>query len=254
MERAPCNPSPSLSSPGKLQIVPLHRTGTLPANLAWGQWASSFQLREATNNPARTSFRQPATGLHTETWSGWFTWWGSTLINEDKPRRSLRECQEILALLLGSGHTLDILSAHAFPFLSVHSKRLGLGQALAHGAGKSEPLMAALLRSPGVLRPCITGEKPLTLFPRRRLLITASPIFPAWCQEADVIEAPTFETFCKKYEILSSFQSQAGREAAFQSCNTSLKKNSRLKEQNTAHSAFRVPRPPLYNCYITEHP
>lgn len=175
-------------------------------------------------------------------------------MNEDKPRRSLQESQEILALLLGSGHTLDILFAHEFPFLSVHSKWLGLGQALAHGAGKSEPLMAALLRSPRVLRPCITAEKPLTLFPRRRLLITASPISPTWCQEEDFIEAPIFETFCKKYEILSSFQSQAGREAAFQSCNTSLKKDSGLKEQNTAHSAFRVPRPPLYYCYIMEHP
>lgn len=218
---SPCSPSPHVGSPQpptpqgscKLWVCTGQELG-LHTWLGDNGHPHSGQ-GEAVNNHARTGFRQPATGLRTETWSGWFTWWCSTLVNEDRPRRSLRDSQEDLALVLGSTHTLDILCAGEFPFLSVHSKQLGLQQALAHGAGKSEPLMAALLRSPGVLRPCIAAKKHTLFSPGGVCPLPLPPLSPAWCQEQHFTEAPIFETFCKKCEIVPSFQSQAGREAAF---------------------------------------
>lgn len=133
---------------------------------------------EAVNNRARTGFRQPATGLRTETWSGWFTWWCSTLVNEDRPRRSLGDSQEDLALVLGSNHTLDILCAREFPFLSVHSKRLGLTASFGPWGGQVRALKGSLAQKPWRAQTPYRCKETRTLFPRKGLPITTPPPTP----------------------------------------------------------------------------
>lgn len=87
-------------------------------------WASTRRVRRIHRSPARRPFLKRSSGLHTETWSGELTWPGSTLLQAERSGSQLQPDQGILALLLGSGHALDILSVRKclfffFPCLGI---------------------------------------------------------------------------------------------------------------------------------------
>ena len=158
--------------------------------------------------------------------------------------------REILALILGSGHTHDIISVHEFPFLSLHSK-LAAKAGFGPQGRQVRALEGSLLQKPWLARTLHHPEETIpissscVLFLGTVLFITASP-FPLgvvragfyWGSNLNILQKKKKK---KKVQYCPLSQLQTGKEVVFQSWNSSLKKGrTRIK---MGHSVFRVKWP-----------